>query len=142
MNWEGKPLSPNALADDEYLASVAKDLARMNGNRHRLRRERRHRERSMSARLISTALSAGFRVTMGKAVRQMVVEPLTRRIAELEAQRGLKYVGHLETRRRLPPRRVCELCRRHLALQAAHRHAAEQMPRGLATIAVKRVQPK
>ena len=24
--WEGKPLSPNALADDEYLASVAKDL--------------------------------------------------------------------------------------------------------------------
>ena len=60
MNWEEKPLSPNAIADDEYLASVAKDLARERmdataaGTGTQAPRRRRITEKN------STAVSASF----------------------------------------------------------------------------------
>jgi hypothetical protein len=85
MEWEREPLSPAALADEpehrKFLQKCSDEL------------------RALEAPPRVPALTAADRAlsklceTIGKAVRTLVVAPLEARIRELEAQRGLKYVG-------------------------------------------------
>ena len=86
MTYDSKPLSPNALADDEYLASVAKDLGTNEWKPPLPPQRAGITEKDLDRRLSKLA------VTIGKAVRQMVVEPLQKKIAELE-QKQLHMAG-------------------------------------------------
>ena len=91
--WTEKPLSPSAIVDDEYLASVAKDLAQNEWTPPPLApRAPAPRAQHVSKAALDRTISR-LCTTLGRGIRQLVVEPLEKRIAELEAQRGLKYVG-------------------------------------------------
>ena len=87
--WTPPPHSPAARLDEqEYLKRrVAEDLRKFEPPKRPQpvadTISRRDLERAMD----------GLVKTIAKACKELVVAPLVKRIAELEAERGLKYVG-------------------------------------------------
>ena len=97
--WTEKPLSPSAIVDDEYLASVAKDLAANEWTPP-------PNTPALTKRDLDRALSR-LSVTIGKAVAQMVVKPLQARIAELE-QKQLTLGGVWREGQHYAERTLCQ----------------------------------